>query len=85
MIFQGIPVWQAAAGAASALAVLVVLHRLREKLPGRIVPGVMLWREVATHVRRNFLWDKLARLFDMLPILLAVCSVLAALTEPGPP
>ncbi|MCI5779308.1 MAG: hypothetical protein MR051_05785 [Lentisphaeria bacterium] len=82
MIFQGISVSWAAAGAAFALAVLIALHFLREKLPGRVIPGTMLWREVSARVRRNFLREKLTRLPDMLPILLAVCSVLAALTEP---
>ena len=82
MIFQGISMAWAAAGALAVSAALVALHFLREKLPGREIPGVMLWQAAMPRPHRRFLWEKLTRLLAMLLPLLAAWAALAALTEP---
>lgn len=82
MIAQGISWLTAGCAALAALAALLILHFLRTRIPGQVVPSIMLWLEAEALPVRRILLEKLSRLLSLLLPLLAILAALAALTEP---
>ncbi len=82
MLFQGISPLEASAAAGALSGGLFLLQFLRNRHPRMEVASLMLWTDPEEKFRRRVLWEKLSRIAEILPLLLAVFFLAAALTEP---
>ncbi len=82
MLFQGISPLEASAAAGALSGGLFLLQFLRNRHPRMEVASLMLWTDPEEKIRRRVLWEKLSRIAEILPLLLAVFFLAAALAEP---